>query len=386
MSTWRPQLYEKLGVVQNINPTTLSNAIAIGKAVIAVDPQLPPIFTLKHLSQLSGVDYRYLRTVVARDDPEPYRFFSIRKRSAGANENSFRLICVPAPELMQVQRWISSRILSRGRPHWASFAYAPGTSIKDAAKLHCGCTWLIKLDVQRFFESISEIAVYRVFLNFGYQPLMAFELTRLCTRLGTLTATRKRAQWQAGGDAYPVISRYQSKRIGHLPQGAPTSPMLSNLAMLALDRDVAKIAEDNGLQYTRYADDIALSTCAKSFRREQAAVIIGLVYRAMARQGLSPNVTKTRVISPGARKIVLGLLVDRGEPRLTREFKSRIRQHIYYLRHAEIGPALHAVHRGFASTYSLKDHVLGLVRFARHVDPKFAQHCEDQLAAVSWPP
>src|SRR5205823_5981263 len=89
--------------------------------------------------------------------------------------------------LMQVQRWIAQRILALGRPHTASFAYAKGNSIKDAAALHCGCRWLIKLDVRRFFESISEIAVYHVFCRLGYQPLVAFELARICTRIGRRT-------------------------------------------------------------------------------------------------------------------------------------------------------------------------------------------------------
>ena len=69
----------------------------------------------------------------------------------------------------------------------------------------------------------------------------------------------------------------------------------------------------------------------------------------MGRVGLSPNVTKTRVLPPGARKVVLGLLVDGQEPHLTREFRARLRQHIYYLLHPDIGPVRHAAKRGFIS-------------------------------------
>jgi RNA-directed DNA polymerase len=96
----------------------------------------------------------------------------------------------------------------------------------------------------------------------------------------------------------------------------------------------------------------------------------------MGRIGLSPNLTKTQVLPPGARKIMLGLLVDGKIPRLTREFRACLRQHIYFLTHPDIGPARHAGRRQFASVMGLRNHVYGLISYARMIDPAFADQCE----------
>src|SRR5438270_11798031 len=120
-SNWRPQHYRKVGESIGTDPTVLHNAIAAGTAVIAVDPRLPPVLTLRHLAVLTGADYYVLRAIVSRTEPDPYRVFTIRKSVRLPKETNYRIICVPIPDLMRTQRWIASRILARGRPHWASY-------------------------------------------------------------------------------------------------------------------------------------------------------------------------------------------------------------------------------------------------------------------------
>jgi hypothetical protein len=357
----------------------------IGRTIQAIDPALPPIFSLKHLAQLSDVDYGLLRSIASRSLKDPYRKFRIRKRAAFAGEIRFRLICVPDPGLMRVQRWIAQNILRTGRPHPASVAYALGNNIVDAAEPHCGCRWLIKLDIQNFFESITEIAAFRVFRSFGYEPLVAFELARLSTRKGTQTPIRSTPRWRSFVESRSEIAAYRSERMGHLPQGAPTSPMLANLAVREFDGEVETIADREGLTYTRYADDLVLSTSSSNFSRGDASRIVGSVYEAMGRVGLSPNVTKTQVATPGSRKLVLGLLVDGPKPRLNREFRSTMRRHLHYLSRADIGPARHAKARGFSSIAGLKHHVHGLISFARQVEPDYGQECAEQFRTIVWP-
>jgi RNA-directed DNA polymerase len=376
MTDWHPQQYRASGLEINVDPDVLENSVLTGTEIVRVDPKLQPVLTLRHLAYLTNVDYGFLRSIVSRSVADPYRTFSIRKSLSIPKTENFRVISIPDPALMRVQRWIAHRILSRGRPHWASYAYAPKSNFLAAARMHCECKWMMKLDVKRFFESISEIAAYRAFRSLGYQPLVSFELARICTRVRRTKVPVSKTRWFGLQLAEYKIGAYHNSALGYLPQGAPTSPMLSNIAVATFDDRVMKIAESYSLVYTRYADDICLSTKRSDFDRSQATTLIGKIYAEMGRIGLSPNLTKTQVLPPGARKIMLGLLVDGKIPRPTREFRACLRQHIYFLTHPDIGPARHAGRRQFASVMGLRNHVYGLISYARMIDPAFADQCE----------
>lgn len=379
---WRPQLYLEQGRRRGIPDQTLRNAVAT--ASLAVDRDLPPILTLRHLSELVGVEYSFLRGVVGRRLKEDYTVFRVRKRPRTKGKREYRIICVPCELLMKTQRWIADNVLRQRKTHPASFAYSPKSCIVDACQVHCGAKWLIKLDIRRFFESISEIMTYRTFRNIGYQPLIAFELARISTRI----EHEKNAvidRWNAHNSRYSNIQAYRSRVLGHLPQGAPTSPMLSNLVAVDLDVAVAAIANRYELRHTRYADDICLSSTEKTFGRGRAIEVMVLVFRAMAQLGYSPNKTKTQIVPPGARKVVLGLGVDTDRPRLTRTFRDRLRQHFYYLTQPSIGPARHAFNRGFSSVIGLRHHIHGLVAFAHAVDPSYARQYFRLYEEIAWP-
>jgi hypothetical protein len=161
--------------------------------------------------------------------------------------------------------------------------------------------------------------------------------------------------------------------------------MLSNLAMVEFDEEVVEVAKRHGLYYTRYADDLCLSTPDRSFSRAKAAEVISKVYAIMSLFGLSPNRTKTKICPPGSRKIVLGLLVDGEKPRLTREFRANLRRHVHYLTRSDVGPVRHAQARGFVSVRGLRNHVEGLVSFARQIDKEYGEKCARRLQTVSWP-
>jgi RNA-directed DNA polymerase len=377
---WRSQFYLEAGRVRGVDELAMKNAVSTAQELWATSPGLPPILSLRHLAELSQVDYGVLRKAVGRKLSSDYTVFRVKKRRQG----EYRMICVPCDPILRVQQWIARNVLRSTTVHEASFAYARESRISDAAVAHAGARWLIKLDVRRFFESISEIAVYRVFRCLGYQPLVSFELSRLSTRTGGKSRGDS-DRWNQYFRSGSVISSYFSRTVGHLPQGAPTSPMLSNHAARALDERIADLAKHYGLRYSRYADDIALSSVETSFGRDRAAMVVTAVYRAMSQCGFSPNTSKTQIIPPSARKVVLGLLVDTDRPRLPREFRDRLRQHCYYLRHPKIGPAHHAVSRGFASVVGLRNHVYGLLSFAQSIDPEFADSVRGELSLVTWP-
>jgi RNA-directed DNA polymerase len=217
---------------------------------------------------------------------------------------------------MRTQRWIAQNILCQIDPHPASHAFAPGRDIVGAAKRHAGCHWLVKVDVRHFFESITEPSVYCVFRELGYSALVAFEMGRLCTRLHS----NQYPFWPGSFEEAEAITPYRRGAPGHLPQGAPTSPMLANLAVRGLDQRFEALAWERGWIYTRYADDLAFSTTGPS-SRGRAMALATLAERELLAIGLIANRQKTTVVPPGARKILLGLLVDRAPPRLTRALR-----------------------------------------------------------------
>ncbi|TBZ28815.1 RNA-directed DNA polymerase [Rhizobium leguminosarum bv. viciae] len=247
---------------------------------------------------------------------------------------------------------------------------------------------MVKIDVRDFFESITEIDVYRVFLARGYQPLTALELARICTRLRDVHREKGSPaprNWRTRMRAPNSVGAYYSAVMGTLPQGAPTSPMLANLAVKDLDDKLQAIANKVGLRYTRYADDLTFSTTDKTFGRERSVQLVGEVYTTLGLHGLAPNTSKTLIVPPGARKVVLGLLVDGSKPRLTRDFRAKMRMHLHFLLHEDVGPTAHAIHRGFSSVEGLRQHLLGLIAFAGQIDRSFAEECKVKLRSANWP-
>ena len=345
---------------------------------------LPSVLSLNHLAKRTGVGYDRLRSFVSRTEidggvqTEAYEKFSIRKRSGGR-----RFIHVPHPKLMHVQRWINEHILKKIPPHAASQAFSKGCSIQKCAARHCGSKWLIKLDITDFFESISEIQVYRVFRELEYQPLVAFELARLCT-IGTFWRSPRRQfpQWTVK-KPNAEIEQYRQRLLGYLPQGAPTSPLLSNLVMRQVDAKLNTLATENKLIFTRYSDDLSFSSRDTKFGRNASRKLIFEVYKVLSQAGFRPQFRKTTVVPPRGKKLILGLNVDGPRPRLQKAFKDRIRQHLYFLE--KFGPIEHANDRQFDSVWGLKAHLKGLIDFAKIVEPDYAQASLDRFVTIDWP-
>ncbi len=355
---------------------------ASANAIKRVHPDLPVILTLKHLSHLAGVSVDALQAVIFRQD-DPYRVFRVKKRGTSnaipMPARRYRTICVPTAAIMRVQRWIAQNILNVIAPHDSSFAFAPKRDLVGAAKVHQNAKWLVKLDVRHFFESIVEQQVYRVFRSLGYGALLSFQLARLCTRLARHRTSDPRSREGRGDTGLP----YRRHPQGHLPQGAPTSPMLANLVMRNFDRRMSELAGNLEWTYTRYADDLAFSKPGKSSRHAAVALAKRVEYE-LRLYGLVNNRQKTSIAPPGARKVLLGVLVDREAPRLTREFRNNIETHLYALLSPKIGPRSHQLKRKFASSIGMRRHVEGLIAHAHHVDPKYGAKLYKQLNEVDW--
>lgn len=384
MVSWRPQAFRTAAIAKKHLPEVVDRAVETVEILRAKTPGAQPILSLKHLAHLTGAQYMDLRRLASRGGVEPYRVFRVAKRPLGDQPRRFRTIVVPSPWLMSVQRWINHNVLELVDPHEASVGFSTGDSLYEAAAVHCECQWLLKIDVRNFFESITEAQVYRVFEGIGYQPLVAFELARICTRVGDPETRKNQERYKVRGVASSAITSYSTATMGHVPQGAPTSPRIGNLVARDLDTAITALAVSEGLRYTRYADDLIFSTKDKGRTRAEFIRIIGKVYGIIADNGFMPNTAKTVLSPPGARKVVLGVLVDRGVPKLTKEYKAEIRKHLYYLSHPKIRPAMHANRQGGATTFGLRRHVLGLIQHARQIECVYGDLRLAEFNKIRW--
>lgn len=376
MSSPSPQRYASGARRHGINAVTLENALAALARIRATDPRITPVLTLRHFSVLTELPYLFLRRTVARRGHAKYRFVLLKKRIPGRSAK--RMISIPPPSLAIAQRWLVDHVLRYAPIHPASFAFHPDSSPVQAAEQHPNTKWLLKVDIEDFFHSVSEGTVSAIFARLGFPKLLAFEFARLCT-LGLDRGPGKNPAPHAG-----LITFYALGYEGFLPQGAPTSPMLANLAMLRVDTLMARLAEERGLRYSRYADDLAFSSDTDRSLAEMHRLqrdVCGILNDS----GFRHNRRKTVIRGPGTRRIVLGMLVDGPSPRLQRAYKDMIRLHLHYLSSPAYGPAKHALTRktGISSLYH---HVRGLISWANHVEPAFGRQALEQFSSVGWPP
>jgi RNA-directed DNA polymerase len=216
--------------------------------------------------------------------------------------------------------------------------------------------------------------VFEVFAGLGYPRLLSLELCRLCTRVrGTVPQPLSVATKFRGKAPYDVLAR------GYLPQGAPTSGALANLVMRDADRVLTAFADRHGLVFTRYSDDIVFSSTG-AFSREQARAVVHKAAQRLEGRGFVVHHKKTRIVTPGARKIVLGLLVDGSRPRLLPEFKRRIEVHVRGVERN--GVPEHAEHRRFDSILAMINHVDGCIAFAGSVEADYADRIARRWAEV----
>ena len=359
-----PHLYRQQGRGLGL-PEDVLNA-AISRTTQIENTGAGSILSLRHLAHLTGAPYLYLREIVQRSR-DPYQTLTRPKRTGGSRE-----ISAPEPMLMDVQRFILRRALRNLPHHPASYAYRRGLSILDCATQHLGARWMIKLDLHDFFGSINERDAYQVFLERSYSPLVSLELARLCTR------SRTADYWGKANRRYQAIPSYNVNVMGCLPQGGPTSGALANAVTTPLDHALHEAAMTGGLAFTRYSDDLVLSS-ESAFDRARAKRIIRDVTQIVQAHHFHLHDKKTRLIPPGTRHIVLGLLVaDR--VRLLPEYRRRIEVHVNGV--TKFGLAGHAEHRGFRSVLSFISHVEGSLSFAKSIEPDWAHRTEDKWIAA----
>ena len=224
-----------------------------------------------------------------------YRRFKIAKRTGGE-----RLISAPMPRLRTAQRWILDNLLNLGTPHPAAHGFRKGHSIVSNAAVHVGAEVVVNLDLQNFFPTVSYRRVKGLFVHLGYSEAAAVIFALLCTEPAIV-------ETELDGITYYVA-------VGQrfLPQGAPTSPAVTNLLCRRLDRRLAGASQKLGFAYTRYADDLSFSGSGQATDRATAKV--GRLLRQVAwivdQEGFVVHPDKTRVFHRSRRQEVTGIVVN----------------------------------------------------------------------------
>ncbi|MCM1291722.1 MAG: reverse transcriptase family protein [Bacteroides sp.] len=290
-----------------------------------IKQDLPPIVDLRHLSMLIGIDYKFL-TMAINAPQVLYREFSVPKRSGG-----YRTITAPYPSLKYIQTWIYDKILKSRKTHFCAHGFVRHRSILSNAGVHRGCKMLLKMDVSDFFGSISQNYVVNLFKKeFGYNLKVSWVLSSLCCLNGTL------------------------------PQGAPTSPILSNLISMSFDRRLYRLAKRYNLKYSRYADDIAFS--GDSIPSTFIRYVEGIANNC----GFKIKTEKTRLYSAGGSKIIAGVSLATGEPRLPRDYRRKLRQELHYVE--KYGLKGHMKHEKIRKANYLES-LLGKVNYWLSIEP-----------------
>lgn len=370
MKNWSFAFFLAKSKIKKINPQIVSNA----KNYIENQLQnnVPVILTLGHLAKRANIAYWKLHFLTHHRILN-YKTFNIKKHSGG-----YRRIFVPKSELMYIQKWINKFILSNLKSSQYSFAYTKGLSIKDCSEPHIDCKWLIKLDLHQFFESISEIQVYKLFHSLGYSKLLSLQFARICTitvpKNTILTKIKKNSipKWMHWNNRKYKI--YNEKQIGFLPQGAPTSPALANLIASKMDYDISELAIKNDFIYTRYADDLFISSQNSKLTKEEVTKIVYQIYQILPKYGFKINQQKTKIIGPGARKVILGLLVS-NKVTLMKSRKAHLECELYYFIK---DPIYHCQNRNISNIFSYSNHLKGLLSFIYGIDKNYYKQLEER--------
>jgi retron-type reverse transcriptase len=234
-----------------------------------------------------------------------YVSFTVPKKSGGT-----RTLSAPHRTLAAAQQWIFANIVGKLPVEPPAHGFIAGRGTVSNASAHTGKAVIVNMDLEGFFPSITFPRVASVFRRLGYSPAVATILGLICTE-----CPRREVRYE--GKVYYVATGPRG-----LPQGACTSPGLSNQVARRLDRRLDGLAVKMGLRYTRYADDLTFS--GDQELREYVGYLMARIRHIAQEEGFTVNEKKSRVLRRNARQTVTGLVVN-DKPGAKREEVRRLR-------------------------------------------------------------
>jgi retron-type reverse transcriptase len=255
---------------------------------------LPVLATPAELAAALGISIPTLRWLAFHTEVAArihYVSFTVPKRSGGV-----RTLSAPHRKLKAAQKWIRETILDRLPALEPAQGFVAGRSILTNARQHTGQAVVVNMDLEAFFPSITFPRVRTVFQRLGYSPSVATILALVCTEC-------PRRQVDYAGKTYHVAIGPRG-----LPQGACTSPALSNQVARRLDKRLGGLAAKLGLRYTRYADDLTFS--GNAALNERVGYLLARVRHLAEDERFAVNEKKTRVQRRNRAQSVTGMVVN----------------------------------------------------------------------------
>jgi RNA-directed DNA polymerase len=253
---------------------------------------LPQINSVDQLANLLSVNSKVLYHI-SNNSSSWYKSFQIPKRNG-----STRTITAPLPYLKKIQSNIAKYILNLFTLPKCATAFIPKRNIRKNASFHINKAAILNCDIADFFPSLKSIAIYHFFKTAtNYPKDVCTMLTKLCTI------------------------------DNHLPQGAPTSPVLSNLLLMEVDYTLNSFAKANNLTYSRYADDLTFSGDIDNTIK---TIILNTVKSTLGSYQLKLNTNKTKFYKDNRRQLVTGLVVNE-KVNIPRENLRKLRTYIHYV-------------------------------------------------------
>jgi hypothetical protein len=315
-------------------------------------------------------DARGLERTVVDEQLRHYRYASLRRGG-----RPVRVIERPKRRLKEVQRQLLHEILDWIPVHEAAHGFTRGRSVRSHASVHTGQFVVVRLDLEDFFASIAASRVYGIFRTAGYPESVAHSLTALTTNTvpSPLLAALPRPADAAHIGAHHRLGRRLS--TPHLPQGAPTSPALANLAAFRLDRRLSGLASSLEIHYTRYADDLTFSGPSRLLR---AASTLRRAAAQIAREeGFTVNEHKSMLATRAGRQRVCGVVVndrlnvERDEYDTLKAILHNSRVHGPASQNREAHPDFRA-------------HLLGRISWIESLNPARGAKLRRQFSAIRW--
>lgn len=321
------------------------------------------------LADFWGVEtYQLTYYAYHADKRESYRTFTIPRRRVG-----WRRIEAPKPTLKYIQRLIHETLTRVYGPSTAVHGFVPKRSVVSNANFHLGRRYILNVDLEDFFPSITRRRIYSRLIGGPY--LFNSRVAHLIAALSTNVYAR-------------------------LPQGSPSSPVIANIIAAGLDTDLTRLCAELSCRYTRYADDITISTSRNEIpppiarypnARGTGQVALGdRLLGIIENHGFKVNFRKTCLLSYGTRQLCTGLIVNGSRPSPPRKYVRNLRSLIHHWhKHGweHVADTLHSKENRprFQTRQRLLDHVMGkigYIRMARGPDDPVAMRLEQSVRDI----